>query len=829
MIGKHLSIQSRLTLVIFVSFSLLLIITILAISYSDLKAVRKQTVDVANKVVNVLIQDFVRLLKHTPQPGAESSADIAADIAAKLETFSQIRQVEIYNKEHKPELTYVHNQDKYTAPVTLQPNTTLIKDDYIHLYLPVLYQYNDYGHVYLRLSADALNSRIAHYISNMKLIVPLLLLFSFLAALFAQRFFTRPIRQLAEAVNQVSTTANYSVTVTTNEKAEIGQLFDGFNRMLKSILLAQRQLHTEKERLLVTFESIAEGVITTDETGKIDYINPTACELTGWTDTEAQSRQLETVLCLADEKTRAPLTGQIDECLTQGTTRFNIDNVILISKLKKEIPVHNSIAPIRDAEQHIKGVVAVFRNVTEARELARQLEHQASHDALTDLVNRSHFERRLRNIVEHSRRNEHHAVLYLDLDQFKIVNDTCGHLAGDAMLQQLSGMIRQEMGETDLVARLGGDEFGILLPHHTIEQAKTVAEKLLKLISNFSFSWEGKIFRIGASIGVVPIQYRAMSYTDVMRHADVACYAAKNLGRNRIHLYEPSDTELSRMHSEMQWITQIENALNDNAFSLFTQRIVSTDDSNRVCRYEILLRLIERDGTIHFPGSFLPAAERFGLMPRIDRWVITHTLTDPHIIRFIERNEVEININISWATLNDDALLGFIRDLLQQSPIPASAICFEITETAAIANVPATVRFMRNMKLLGCKFALDDFGSGLSSFGYLKNLPVDYLKIDGSFIRDITTDSTNYAMVESINHIGKVMGLRTVAEYVHDRDTCDQLRRIDVDFMQGYYVHTPMPVSDLELLDSLQVLANPAGEQDKPEKTGKKNTVPAGS
>lgn len=458
----------------------------------------------------------------------------------------------------------------------------------------------------------------------------------------------------------------------------------------------------------------------------------------------------------------------------------------------------------------------VCRDVTEAHNLSEQLSYQASHDALTDLVNRREFEIRLGRVLDTARRSDtDHALCYLDLDQFKIINDTCGHIAGDELLRQLSVILQQCIRKRDTLARLGGDEFGVLMEHCSLEQAQRVAGSLRESVESFSFGWEDKSFSLGVSIGLVPITRDSGNVTVVLRAADTACYAAKDEGRNRIHTYQPNDADIARRFGEMQWVARINRAMEEDRLTLFWQRIVPMEIDPPVQaqlplhplseapyeapsegreRYELLLRMIDENGKLVLPRSFLPAAERYNLAAKIDRWVIRTAFEwvgqNPE---FLDRICL-CSINLSGQTLADDEFPAYVTRLFDETDVPPSKFCFEITETAAIANLGGASRAIKVLKEWGCRFALDDFGSGLSSFAYLKNLDVDYLKIDGMFVRDVADDPIDLAMVRSINDIGHVMGKHTIAECVESEAIFDMLAQIGVDFAQGYCIDRPCPI-----------------------------------
>ncbi len=445
---------------------------------------------------------------------------------------------------------------------------------------------------------------------------------------------------------------------------------------------------------------------------------------------------------------------------------------------------------------------AIERELREAevrhqhRKAEETIHHLAYHDSLTGLINRHRFEQRLTMALRNAKDwNSEHALLYLDLDQFKVVNDTCGHVAGDELLKQLALVLQDHVRESDTLARLGGDEFGLLLENCPIDQAVQIAEKLLQAINAFRFSWGGKTFSVGGSIGLAAITAHNPSVDDLLRNADIACYAAKDGGRNRIHIYKDEDVELQRRRGEMHWVSRIRWALENDRFVLHRQNIVPLQQggAGRCC--EMLLRMRDERDQLISPGVFLPAAERYNLAPAIDRWVVRT------LLEFLKTQAGKIDgsqgffINISGVTLNDDDFYDFLRQQLRDSGVAPAQLCFEITETAAIGNLSRALSFMQGIREEGCQFALDDFGAGLSSFSYLKTIPVDYLKIDGAFVRDIVNDPLDRAIVDSINRVGHVVGLKTIAEFVETEAIRDQLRELGVDYAQGYGLHRPEPLT----------------------------------
>ena len=445
-------------------------------------------------------------------------------------------------------------------------------------------------------------------------------------------------------------------------------------------------------------------------------------------------------------------------------------------------------------------VIGIMRDITERRLLQTALQHHASHDDLTGLINRREFQQRLYALVSAVQTDcGPHALVYIDLDQFKVVNDTCGHLAGDELLRQLGLRLQKLVGKRDVIARLGGDEFGLLLHDIAIEEAMRIAESLCETVASRPFVWDQRSFDVTASVGLCAINTDTASAEDVLSAADAACYVAKDDGRNRVQLYF-GGAACKGKRQEMEWVSRLHKALEENRFQMWQQRILDLKQgaAEDAGHFEVLLRLIDENGVVVAPGRFFPAAERYGLMPAIDRWVIQHLLLEgrcAHLKAAMnQKTATHCAINLSGASLNDDKLLSFLEAALRQTSIAGDMLCFEITETVAVNNFGRVREVMQTFKQFGCQFALDDFGSGMSSFSYLKNLPVDYLKIDGALVRHIVEDAADYAMVEAINRVGGVLGLQTIAEFVETDAALQRLRDIGVNFAQGYAIHRPEPL-----------------------------------
>lgn len=558
------------------------------------------------------------------------------------------------------------------------------------------------------------------------------------------------------------------------------------------------ELAGQHELLRVTLKSIGDAVITADARGDVLWLNPVAERLTGWLSSEAKGRPLPQVFNIVNEETRRPTENPVALCLREGKVVGLANHTVLISRDGDEYGIEDSAAPIRDERGDVLGAVMVFHDVTEQRRLSGEISYQATHDALTGLVNRVEFETRLRRVLHKSfdDRSEH-ALLYIDLDQFKLVNDACGHAMGDQLLQQVSKLLGDAVRTRDTLARLGGDEFGIILEHCSAQQAQGVAQKICDRMDDFRFIHDGRRFRVGTSIGLVPVDNRWANAAAVMQAADTSCYAAKEAGRNRVHAWFDTDMAMRARHGEMQWTARIEHALDEDGFVLFAQRIEALHATAAGVHAEVLLRMRDADGTLIPPGAFLPAAERFHLASRIDRWVLKRAIDWLAALPTLE-GVANLSVNLSGQSVGDRAFHRWAGEVLGAAGAAlCKKLCLEITETSAVTSLADAALFIEQMHSVGVRIALDDFGAGASSFGYLKSLSVDYLKIDGQFIRDLVDDPLDEAAVRCFVEVAKVVGIQTIAEFVDNPAVLERLRVIGVHFAQGFLIHRPEPIEHL--------------------------------
>jgi len=586
--------------------------------------------------------------------------------------------------------------------------------------------------------------------------------------------------------------------------------------LLQRISATEAHLTAATQRAKITLHSIGDGVITTDRQGRIEQLNAEAERLTGWSAQVATGLPIERVFVVINELSSDPRANPIALTLQRQTVITSEADVVIYAKSGRKFSIEYTVAPIFDqANDTLMGAILVVRDVTQLRVIAKELAYQAKHDMLTGLMNRRAFEQHLETIMDRipDQTDEPHWLCYLDLDQFKLINDTCGHLAGDELLKKIARTLQIQIRDVDLLARMGGDEFAILLNRCTLVDATQTVERIRQAVARLNFSWTDKHFGTSGSFGLVPITHENSTLYELMSAADTACYVAKDDGRNRIHIYQSGDGATALRTGEMRWVQRIKQALADNRFVLYHQPITALQGIVYSVHTELLIRMLDEDNSIIPPTSFIPAAERYNLMAEVDRWVIHNAL---QVLQGTIRNAAPgtctIAINLSAQSLCDDSFLPYVLHELDTLNFDPHHLCFEITETCAISNLSRAIHFMSTLRTRGCRFALDDFGSGLSSFGYLKNLSVEYLKIDGSFVRDIEHDAMDLAMVDSINQIGHVAGTQTIAEYVENTAILEKLRRLGVDYAQGYGIARPEPLHFLvSSIERRKISANRIG------------------
>ena len=557
-----------------------------------------------------------------------------------------------------------------------------------------------------------------------------------------------------------------------------------------------RSLEEEKEHLQVTLNAIADAVIATDRRRRITFMNPVAEQLTGWSLSEARGHDIDRVLQLSNGRGGNPVSSPVADCLHHVMPFVSGEGSVLHNRGGNSYDVKCSASPLRTGSGQVLGAVLVFQDVTETRQLIRQLRYKAHHDDLTRLPNREAFKRDLLEAVASVRNNDLvHTLAYMDLDRFKVINDSAGHQAGDALLRNVARFLKGQLRETDCVARLGGDEFGILLRDCNKEQGRVRCEQLVRKIIALRFPWAGRVFDVGASVGVTEIRRDNNQVADLMSQADVACYSAKHAGRGVVMLYEADSSAAAEQHREIHMASRIREALDENRLQLHAQPIASARDTTRISHYELLVRMVDADGTLIHPGAFIPAAERYGLMLQIDNWVMNEFLC--RRVKDAAASGLSFAMNLSAEAIGDREFQQKFIELLESAELPSQRLGIEITETAMINQMENASEFVATLRDIGCKVALDDFGNGLSSFNYLKAFSIDYIKIDGSFVRQVDSNFVDLMIVESINQVAHRLNARTIAEFVEDVGTAERLREIGVDLLQGYHIGHPQPLEQV--------------------------------
>lgn len=738
----------------------------------------------------VLSQDFAQLI-------LLDKADLASELVGKLSAFPKILRADLYDMSGQVLLRYKRESADTALPESGDLTQGVFADNGMAIKVPVGLGQSVLGEVVFLVSTERLEQRIRQAVQMTLLYIPALVLLMIPVAVFLQRFYTRPLLRLLQGMRDVSSNSDYGLRLKQRETAEFGELYRGFNHMLETIEQVAKDLSDQSGRLQVTLESIADGVITTDSDGNIDYMNPEAERLCGFGIGQARGQPSAKLLRFRERSGRH-VPNPVRRCLEQRARITINGDCELVRQGDIPLPVQASVAPIMDSDRVLIGSITAITDISHSRAMAEELNFRANHDDLTGLINRFAFGQQLREVIDGSQaRDETHALLYMDLDQFKLVNDTCGHGVGDELLREVSALLRAKVRSGDTLSRLGGDEFGMILKHCSIERAADIAEEIRSMIEDYRFSWGDRIFDIGISIGVIQIHKEVGALESVLADADSACYEAKEAGRNKVYIYRDTDHALSHRKYQMALVSQVRQAIDEDKLVLYAQPIRSLRAEDTSSHYEVLVRMLGNDGELIPPVKFLGAAERYGLIEQLDRWVLSKVVS---LLRE-HRNHVEqlslCSINLSGASLGRMEFLQYARELLDDCPGLRNKLCFEITETVAISSMANARHFIDGLRGHGVRFALDDFGTGMSSLSYLKVLPVDLVKIDGAFVRDMLHDRSDHALVVAMNNIAHEMGKTTVAEFVESADIQQALRDIGVDYAQGYHVGKPMPLEAL--------------------------------
>ena len=721
--------------------------------------------------------------------------NLAAENLRVFNNFPAVQLTCLYTDKNTVFISLAKNANSnQTCPVSITDERTRFVGKHLIIVKPIIIDNENYGTVYIRADLSYAYWQKIRFIGMLFLVLIGVSLITFLLSKPLLRLISTPIKKLVSTVKKISDTRDYSLRAVKLNNDELGVLVDSFNSLIETVETQSQALIQAKNRYLTLYDDNPTMVFNISRDGVIFSVNLTGAKQMGLTVEELQNCSIFDFIHSDDSTLMQDL---IERCYA---------NPLLVHNQEMRNVCHNgriiwvrATARLVENENNQNSLLIVYEDITETRFLNEQIAYQADHDALTGLANRNKFDRYLkRAIVLAHHENAEHALCYLDLDQFKIINDTCGHLAGDELLRQLGELLRKHIRQYDFVARLGGDEFGVLMYNCSAPQAFQACEKLRDLIKDFNFAWEDRSFTIGVSIGVSSINIVSGNAVDLLKEADAACYAAKEKGRNRVHVFSPDDEALAMRRGEMQWVEKIRQGLEQNRFVLYGQPIVPMKDTDEGLHFEVLLRYRDDRDNIIPPGAFLPAAERYNLASELDRWIIATLLEwlagHPEFLKTLTL----CSINLSGLSLSDETMLKFISEQLQKWDVPSNKLCFEITETAAISNLSYATNFIHQLKEQGCLFSLDDFGSGLSSFAYLKNLPVDYLKIDGLFVKDILDDQVDLAMVKSINEVGHVMNKKTIAEFVENEAIFNLLKSLGIDYAQGYGIGKPVPLDELK-------------------------------
>jgi diguanylate cyclase (GGDEF)-like protein/PAS domain S-box-containing protein len=724
------------------------------------------------------------------------------DIGLAKENLATLAQLPIFHSaclydKHGQVFASIMQPSHHTGkpcPVEDEQQRTFYDGTFLYVYEPIILDSEAIGAVYIHVDLISTFLRKLRYLGLLFTVLFITTVVTFLLTTPLLRVISVPLEKLLKTVNKITEEKDYSRRAIKQNNDELGKLVDGFNDMLTTVEHQNRALVAAKDHYLALYDDNPTMVFDLLVDGSILSVNKFGAKQLDLSSEELQNRSVFDFVHPFDQPAAKIL---FDSCIAESQKVHKCE-LRMVCRDGRIIWVRETARLIINENQQYNFLL-VCEDITENRVLSEKIAYQASHDALTGLVNRNEFDSILQQAVEEAQRDEvEHALCYLDLDQFKIVNDTSGHLAGDELLRQLGDILRQQIRKGDSLARLGGDEFGVLMSHCSLDEAFHACEKLRNVIRDFQFAWEDRSFSVGVSIGIASINITSGNAVELLKEADAACYAAKEHGRNRVHVFRPDDEELAARQGEMQWVEKIQLGIDENRFVLYGQLIVPIVEDGLGRHFETLIRYKDNEGNPVPPGAFLPAAERYNLAPALDKWVINHMFEWLAECPVFLKKLSKCSINLSGLSLSDESMLGFITEKFKYYAIPTNKICFEITETAAIGNLTHAIKFIDQLRGLGCSFSLDDFGSGLSSFAYLKNLPVDYLKIDGLFVKDILDDQVDLAMVRSINEVGHVMGKKTIAEFVENKQIFDLLNELGVDYAQGYGIAKPVPLEQLK-------------------------------
>ncbi|MDD1621802.1 MAG: EAL domain-containing protein [Methylococcaceae bacterium] len=779
----RLSIQAKLFSITIFSSLLSMLLALLILMTININDIKHKAMEELKAVADLIANRSIAAVMF-------DDSNLAKENLESLNSLPNLLSACVYSG--KGQIFTSRNKDTATCPT---------KDEGLHSHYDRLIAYvfqpmhqdtEIVGSVYLASDLSPALWRELQFIGVVVIVLLVAFIITFLLTAPLLNRVAKPIALLAKTAHKISHEHDYSLRASKHSDDELGILVDAFNGMLDTVEIQNKALMVAKNNYQALYDNNPTMVFNLNLQGSIVSVNRFGAKQLGTGVEQLQDCSIFSFVHPEDIAT----TEQFFQLCQKHPDQVYKQESRMICREAKIIWVRETARLVSDeTSQHL---LLVCEDITETRRLTEKIAYQASHDELTGLVNRRQFDIHIQNLVAQAQiDNSTHVLCYLDLDQFKVVNDTGGHLAGDELLRQLGEILRHNVRKIDVLARLGGDEFGILMTHCTLDQALLAGEKLRNVIRDFQFAWENRSFSVGVSIGLAAINRSSGNAVNILKEADAACYAAKDKGRNRVHVFSPDDEELALRQGEMQWVEKIRLGIEQNRFQLYGQLISPISDDLEGLHFETLVRYLDDHGNIIPPGAFLPAAERYSIAPALDRWVIAKLFE--HIRNtqgFIDRLET-CSVNLSGLSLSDETMLDFIDQQFDKWRIPTHKICFEITETAAISNLSYAKHFIDALRKNGCLFSLDDFGSGLSSFGYLKNLPVDFLKIDGLFVKDILEDEVDFTMVKAINEVGHVMGKKTIAEFVENQSILNLLQTLGVDYAQGYGIAKPVPLREL--------------------------------
>lgn len=785
---RNLPINRKLLLILLFSSTLSLLFAGMLLLVLEISEFQKNTQDDLSTLARIVGNRSTAALMF-------GDKDLANENLAVLDNLPDVQLACLYDAQNTV-FAQLQKHKTQNCPASIKSEITRFEKDHLHITQPIVVDGAELGTVYIYADLTSAYWRRTQFSGLILLVLAGVSILSFFLSRPLLTLVSSPIKRLVNKVKHISDTKDYSLRAVKVYDDELGVLVDAFNGLIGTVEIQNKALTRAKDRYLALYDDNPTMVFNLNVDGRILSVNRTGARHMGLSVEELQDCSIFDFVHVDD---LIAMHGLFERCLINPLQVYK-QEVRLVCVNGRTIWVRES-AKLVGNENQKNSLLLVGEDITEARLLSEKIAYQASHDALTGLDNRSQFDSYIKQAVALAYAdNSEHALCYLDLDQFKVVNDTCGHLAGDELLRQLGELLRKNTRRHDFIARLGGDEFGVLMNNCSLNEALRACENLRDLIRDFRFAWEDRSFTIGVSIGISAINGSSGNAVNLLKEADAACYVAKDNGRNRVHVFRPDDEELAMRQGEMQWVEKIQQGLEQNRFCLYGQPIVSIANHEEGLHFETLVRYQEDSCRIVPPGAFLPAAERYNLASALDRWVISHLFewitTKPGFL-----DELSLcSINLSGLSMSDKTMLTFISEQFSKWEIPAHKICFEVTETAAIANLSYATQFIHDLKERGCLFSLDDFGSGLSSFAYLKNMPVDFLKIDGLFVKDILDDKVDLAMVKSINEVGHVMDKKTIAEFVENEQIFNLLRELGVDYAQGYGIGKPVPLDELKLI-----------------------------